>query len=550
MKSLNRLSLVIAAPLPVRAVGLRKFIAAAGILVIVLFGGLLHAETVINFDPGAEIHANGVSQPQLSAMAYDGAGSIITDSGGTPIIFDPYIDTGASGSVISYMTARGYTTIDLLGGVTTVPGLGIDGTPSGEFIGYYTDYGIGGDETGDVTSPTAFGMMIRNGTPLAETIELDEYGFPIITPPVINPSEFTDQGNYSLWVRRQEGYGERIQMLGFDIMVQPLNVVGMIVIEQNVLVMDPTTIGASPDGFSTTPMSTSLLPKGSAVPSTNMAFDLTLYDFTQPLPPGETYPSYTTNPMFDNVSVSFTDGGGQTLTSTENSWLLDTGSSASMIGFDKAKDIGLIDNAYGTFDAFMADFSGITLPVAGIGNIDSPTEIPVLQVDEIRIPDENGNDVVWKNVYLAVLDIPGLDGVFGMNMLLPASTIDLVTLTEIGSNPGYFDAMVFETTGDQTAKLSLLYNPILLPGDANGDGVVSADDYASVQGNFGDTGVPGIPGDSTGDGLVSADDYVSVQGHFGDTVEMGSVPVPEPTTMILLTLGALGLVTGKRKSCV
>jgi hypothetical protein len=27
-----------------------------GILVIVLFGGLLHAETMINLDPGAEIH--------------------------------------------------------------------------------------------------------------------------------------------------------------------------------------------------------------------------------------------------------------------------------------------------------------------------------------------------------------------------------------------------------------------------------------------------------------------------------------------------------------
>ncbi len=83
---------------------------------------------------------------------------------------------------------------------------------------------------------------------------------------------------------------------------------------------------------------------------------------------------------------------------------------------------------------------------------------------------------------------------------------------------------------------------ILLPGDANGDGVVSADDYGSVQANFGNTGVPGIPGDATGDGMVSADDYASVQVNFGDTAGMGSVPVPEPATLGLLGIGGVALL--------
>ncbi|HDY65489.1 MAG TPA: PEP-CTERM sorting domain-containing protein [Phycisphaerae bacterium] len=83
------------------------------------------------------------------------------------------------------------------------------------------------------------------------------------------------------------------------------------------------------------------------------------------------------------------------------------------------------------------------------------------------------------------------------------------------------------------------------PGDANNDSVVSADDYGSVQLHFGDTGAVNIPGDANLDGVVSADDYGSVQLHFG-TSYGGGAPVPEPGTMLLLTISGVALIRRRR----
>ncbi len=107
-------------------------------------------------------------------------------------------------------------------------------------------------------------------------------------------------------------------------------------------------------------------------------------------------------------------------------------------------------------------------------------------------------------------------------------------LNELGT--GYFDANYLVATFD-VIKL------LLLPGDANGDGVVSAGDYASVQANFGVTGAPGILGDANGDGVVSAGDYASVQANFGNTA---AGVVAEPATLMIFGICMITMVIRKK----
>ncbi len=110
------------------------------------------------------------------------------------------------------------------------------------------------------------------------------------------------------------------------------------------------------------------------------------------------------------------------------------------------------------------------------------------------------------------------------------------TLFQGDMNTHYFDNFAISgSTG-----------PVLLEGDANRDGVVSAGDYASVQSNFGNTGEHGIPGDANGDGVVSAGDYASVQANFGSTSAPAEI-TPEPATMSLLVMGSLAFIRRKRK---
>ena len=121
---------------------------------------------------------------------------------------------------------------------------------------------------------------------------------------------------------------------------------------------------------------------------------------------------------------------------------------------------------------------------------------------------------------------------------------------EVMHSTYYPDGVNHTLTVDELGGLFFLYHHI--EGDADGDEIVSADDFISVQLNFGGIGVTGIPGDANSDGTVSADDFDSVQANFGSTssgAEVGgdNILIPEPATIGLLVIGGLTLITKRSR---
>ncbi|MBN1909058.1 MAG: PEP-CTERM sorting domain-containing protein [Pirellulales bacterium] len=85
---------------------------------------------------------------------------------------------------------------------------------------------------------------------------------------------------------------------------------------------------------------------------------------------------------------------------------------------------------------------------------------------------------------------------------------------------------------------------ITLPGDANGDGQVDADDARRLAANWLQPG-GWAQGDFNGDGIVNDLDASILAAHWGDVAESQSVP--EPSTWVLAAFGLLGLAVFRRR---
>ena len=115
-----------------------------------------------------------------------------------------------------------------------------------------------------------------------------------------------------------------------------------------------------------------------------------------------------------------------------------------------------------------------------------------------------------------------------------------------GSAPqlSYTGALSFSYGGGTVERGSLQAGAPLMPGDANGDGKVDINDLTIVLTHYNKSGVIWSQGDANGDGKVDINDLTIVLTNYNRTAGLGSglATVPEPSTLVLLGVGALAAV--------
>ncbi len=394
-------------------------------------------------DPAyGRVNASAIDQPRLYAVLTDplAGGAVKTwfnpdTSAIEPVFIKAFIDTGASGIALSQLHASGlYDVASLALGPT-------------DYLGPFTEIGVAGTELGDVSR--AFGVKVLSGP-----VDLVDY---------TALGAYVAYGDFNLWVRRTVGTGEVIDygaIFGGESFIQadPINLVGMPVIRQRRLHLDATPI--LDPLLAESGLGTYLLAPGAAEPATQLTVALRLQDFIGATPPpGEVLPSHSANPLVPGLILATATG------QTTAEWLLDTGAGSSFASFATARACGLIPAGYANLAAFMADYSG---PTADIGGVGGSLKVPILTLPRLSVPTREGATLVWENVHVLVADIAGLDGVFGMNLLLPAVTVDpanpLGSLFDI--SPGIFRDVVIDTL-DAT-------NPVMRLGAPAADGTALA----------------------------------------------------------------------------
>jgi hypothetical protein len=231
--------------------------------------------------------------------------------------------------------------------------------------------------------------------------------------------------------------------------------------------------------------------------------------------------------------------------------LLDTGAQISFISSEIAFALGLDEDSSGSFLEEAIDL----IPVGGIGG---EIDVPILLIDSLAMPTDEGVELVWTDAPIGILDIdPSVAGVIGMEILTSGWLEKFLLGT---GDDGYVFQAHVDLRDAENGKgwLLLDLNPAndlveftALLGDMDLDDDVDYDDISPLvlglndplayQSTYGLA--PAVNGDLDGSGALDYDDiapFVVLLG--GSAIVASSQAVPEPATAQLAASAGLGFV--------
>jgi len=296
-----------------------------------------------------------------------------------------YLDTGASGCVLSAAAADRF---------------GVQREPEAAFH----EVGLHGATLVDVAKPLDILMQVSSSKPRKGEDARDLFA------PVLKAARFQIS---------REKPDPLLQLAGGE-----MNIVGMPVIRSLLVEIDPAPLRGlrGETALLNDGPRMVLHDKGSRMSNVDFTISLEPIDFSRRKHPDNNgpLPSLATNPVVPAVQSS---AGSASFTCD---WLLDTGAAASIISTRHATALGLL-NADGT-PARPPDF---TLPLGGVGGGGTVRSAPGYVIDGLRIKARNDRLLELRRVHIIVRDISTtlddgrtitLDGVLGMNLLLPSAS--------------------------------------------------------------------------------------------------------------------------------
>jgi hypothetical protein len=408
-----------------------------------------------------------LDQPRVNAcVERDPHGkALVAGKGGEQTInFQAFLDTGASGVLLSQQTA------DALG-------VQREKTPKGNPV-LFQDVGVGGGDTFQVSEPLYVALA-----PFGRNEPDDESGYPISLGPV----------------RTQIAMGGGL----IAMITGGLDVVGMPAMKGKVAVIDPKPV----DTFADT-MRAEVVDKAHArdakmpIPQTDRHIRLTYVSFqrfTKVTPPTMEGPALTGNPLVgpDPTAKQSAASAVPPVVATMNgkqssgSWLLDTGAAASMISKQQAQKLGVTYAAgtEGTNDPKLAGVPADQQFSMTVGGVGGQKKSAGFFLDTLVVPTRERDPLVYKKAPVLVADITvedpqtkqhvTLDGVLGINYFVASAYVSEAggMLPDIGKmSAGPYDWLVFD---EPAAELGVKLKKELLGGAGAGTGAGAANGNGS-----------------------------------------------------------------------